>query len=176
MARSVEEAKRNYQDSTWAGTILQGAFGWTWRSADASWEALETDAFAAFASFSCPLDRRRVQGVVQLRYDDDLDSSGKTTSVGARLLGGRNDLHGTLEWSLRHSKEGAGSWVDEQQVTAGVEVKFAEGTWIELAIGGTIPEDDDERSEFLSFGGLKYAVHGKSEYEQLRDRAAAKVR
>jgi len=179
--RRIQEAKERFKAESWNAAIVHLALGTTWRSEDSSWERFVNEMVSAFAGGALPVTRHgqvTAHGQFEKHYRDASETDW-SYFAGLRFLAGKNDFHWSMEGSYRRTRFRAvagdeteppreSAVVNAYGVTTGVEIKIAEGVWLELAIGGEFPEGDAFKSDFISLGSLKYAVAKESRYRKLR--------
>jgi hypothetical protein len=165
--RLIENAQRSFTKRKWNAAVIQLSAGTILNSSTSSWSTLRSSRFSAFAGGSFPFCSFG-QFITQLQYTAwyGNDSNEKTSySIGARLVAGTSGLHGTLEALFASTKRTVPRPDDRTlRYTLGLELKMAEGIWLELAMGAVVPQDGGLHSGMMSLANVKYAFGKQAKF------------
>ncbi len=176
IARGLSDAEKRlgaererFKQAAWNKTVVELAAGTTWASDGGTWSGLKTDRFSSFAGAGVGLTNHG-QGILQLKYDNAWRSASDTTTswtAGGRLLAGSSDIHGSLEAAHTRTRTKSKGELKTTRLAAGVEFQVISGAWLEVAIGGTVPENGP--SKIFSLASVKYALRNESDYAKRRN-------
>jgi hypothetical protein len=184
--QKIKALKEDFKKRNWNAPAWQIGGGWVTNSPTGDFDDLGKEKFSLFTAFALPLSAknskkkackwlaRHSQATIQLQYSNDYSALTKESdrfSTGARLLFG--DASNRLSLEGMYVKSG----YDEIQPdtnsktdtwfrwSVGGEFKLAQGSWLEIAIGGLKTIDGKASNEILPRFGLKHALQNKRRYD-----------
>jgi hypothetical protein len=162
----IRTIRERVEKQKWNAASLFVDAGLSWAAPDSTWESLRGHSVGMMAAGSFPIGASG-QGIVQVQYRSGLDpeeperSSG---SIGGRLLIGNSRNRLSLEGIVdRVDDKGAraNSW--RGRLTAGTELRIADGFWLEVAAGSEF-HGPEGKSAVVSLANLKYTFRTKPRF------------
>lgn len=160
----IEASRKAFRDETWNASSLQFAAGWTARTAGPL-DEVRGEGIRGFVGGAIGVGHRlHLQGQLQVRLpvlqsiDDDIG-----TSIGGRILWGTATERLSIE--ALHASEDERLGEEGYRVLVGGEFRVWGGTFLEIATGVNLPEDEEAR--LLTLGGIRYAFRKDRRFDQI---------
>lgn len=172
----IKKKKEEYKNSHWNALAFQISGGWVYNSPTTSYDDLDHEKSALFASFSFPLPlnnwfRKHSQFILHAQATSDI--SGITPekirkSLGGRILLGNSDNRFLVEGMYSNTT------FDNDNLDSntyfrwaiGGEIKLSQGSWLELAMGGFSQlSGEKDTKQLLPRFGVRHALQNKRRYK-----------
>jgi len=169
----VADKRKQFKKAHWNAGILKIGAGQIWNSSTNTWNQIQSQKFSSFLAWGIKIATWG-QGIIIAQYGHTYnDSSYKVNQaiIGGRLIGGSNNIHGSIEGvyesdtytpigDVPSKKE-----MDNLRSTIGVEIRMSDGLWVELATGITGPPADFfKNAGMIGLGSIKYCFLKESKF------------
>jgi hypothetical protein len=173
LLKIIQTEQEKYKKDNWNASILKFGIGQIWNSYDNAWQNLQSKKLTAYGALALKIKKwGQVVVLGQGGYNYDTDSINLAqVTFGVRLLVGKNNLHGSLEFGDQYNAFKTSETRPEKdqnilRSTVGIEFKINEGLWIEFAIGVTGNSIDfQKKASMLSLANIKYTFKKEARFK-----------
>lgn len=171
----LEEFKMRYERMHWNRRALTIGLGTVWNAPDNTWNTVGSDRFSAFVNYLQPLVRNDKTGFgAQLLFLGQIVSNysplpgqqRSIVSLGGRILAGNNRFRVSAEGRFdEQAYEGLEPVDNMLRISLGLEVRFFDGLWLEIAAGTSGSTEEYKKAGIFSLANFKYAFQKERRFK-----------